>query len=134
VTNNMSGRNKKGGGPPNRKTKPDELTGRSQYYIRDKQIFYQFQKMIIFAKNNLELTNNEHGLRCPLSCCREITSLEDLTRDMWNYSVVRPHFCLTMNEIVKDISKFINDDNVQEAKNILLRSELCVLKRLIPDV
>ena len=133
VTNSISGRNKKGG-PPNRKRQPEELTGFSQYFIKEKQIFYQYPKMITYAQNHLELTDGEHGLRCSLPCCKDVKSIEDLPRDIWNNSVVRPHYCLTINEMAKEISKLINLNKIQDAKNILLLSELCVLKHLIPDV
>ncbi|MDE0396267.1 MAG: hypothetical protein OXL96_00525 [Candidatus Poribacteria bacterium] len=133
VTNDISGRTKQGGFS-NKKKQPEEFIGRSRYYIKNKQIFYPFRKMIPFAENNLRMTNGEHGLKCRLPCCKDIKSVKDLTRDIWNYYVVRPHFCLTMNDMAKEISRLINDDNIQEAKNILLLSELCVLKRLIPDM
>lgn len=132
VTNHISGRNKRGG-RRNKERRPNELTGYSQYFIKEKQIFYQFPKMITFAENQLKITNDEHGLTCALSCCKDIKSLNDITRDIWNYSVTRPHYCLTMNEMVKKISSLINGDKIHKAKDILLLSELCVLKHLIPD-
>lgn len=90
--------------------------------------------MITYTQNNLILTNGEHGLRCSLPCCKDVKLIDDLTRDIWNNSIVRPHYCLTINEMAKEISKFINQNKIQDAKNILLLSELCVLKNLIPDV
>ena len=90
--------------------------------------------MITYTQNHLVLTNGEHGLKCSLPCCKDVKSIDDLPRDIWNTSIVRPHYCLTMNEMAKEISRLINQNKIQEAKKILLLSELCVLKHLIPDV
>jgi len=57
-----------------------------------------------------------------------------MTANYWNYSVVRPHFALSMNEEAKQVSEFIYKNKIQDAKNDLLKSELCVLKHLIPNV
>jgi len=132
VTNYFSGRNKKRGGKY--KKGSTNLIGYSQYFVRDKLIFYQFKKMIEYAENQLKLTNGEHGLQCKLSCCKDVKSLKGINREIWNYSITRPHYALTMNEIVKEISKLINSDKIQKAKELILISELCVLKHLIPDV
>ena len=133
VTNHIAGKNKKGG-PPNKKRQPTELIGFRQYFIKEKQIFYQYPKMITYTQNHLILTNGEHGLKCSLPCCKDVKSIDDLPRDIWNNSIVRPHYCLTINEMAKEISRLINENKIQDAKNILLLSELCVLKHLIPDV
>ena len=132
VVNSFSGRNKKGFGKP-RKNATDPI-GYSQYFIKEKMIFYPFKKMIEYAKNQLKETEGSHGLRCKLSCCIDVKSIEDINRDIWNYSVTRRHYALTMNEIVKEISKLINKNEIHKAKDMILLSELCVLKHLIPDV
>lgn len=131
VTNNFSGRNKSGGRPIKDSTHP---VGYSQYFIREKLIFYKYPKMIEYAENELKITNNEHGLKCKLPCCKDVKSLKGINRDIWNYSVVRPHYALNMNEIIKEISRLINSNTIQDAKKIVLLSDLCVLKHLIPDV
>lgn len=132
VTNYFSGRNQRGGG----KRHPDSTdpVGFSQYLIKEKLISYQYKKMIQYAENQLKITNGKHGLLCKLPCCKEVKSLKDVNRDIWNYSITRPHYALNMNEIVKEISKLINSNEIQEAKKIILLSDLCVLKHLIPDV
>lgn len=134
VTNPFSGRlqtkrRKRKQGVPDTDPK-----GYSQYLIRGKLIFYQYKKMLEYTENNLKLTNGEHGLNCPLPCCIGVKSLKDITKEFWNFSIARPHFALNMNEIAKRIAKLMYDKQIQNANDIILESELCVLKHLIPDV
>ena len=131
VTNNLSGKNKLGGG----RTKKGQVTDKhSPYYVREKKIMYPYRKMVQLSKNELKLTNNEHALHCNLPCCKDIKTLDGMTENYWNYSLTRPHFALNMNEEAKQIHEFIYGNKIQEAKRILLLTELCVLKNLIPDV
>ena len=132
VTNHISGKNEKKGGKP-RKGSTDPI-GYSQYFIKEKLIFYQYKKMIEYAENQLKLTHNEHGLRCKLPCCSDVKSLKGINKEIWNTSITRPHFALTMNDIAIEIARLIHTNQIQKAKEIILKSELCVLKHLIPDV
>ncbi len=131
VTNHFSGRNKQGGRWRKNTTDP---IGFSSYYLPDKMIFVSYKKMREFAKNQLKLTNNEHALDCKLPCCIEVNTLEGINPGIWNFSITRPHYALNMNELIKFIAEKIYRDQIQETKELLLKSELCVLKNLIPDV
>ena len=130
VTNHISGKNKLGGGG-----KKGQVTDKhSQYYMRNKKIMYSWAKIQQLSKNELRLTNNEHALTCRLPCCNDVKTLEGTTVNYWNNTITRPHFALNMNEEAKQIYDFIYGDKIQEAKKVLLLTELCVLKNLIPDV
>ena len=130
VTNHISGKNKFGG-----VGKKGQVTDKhSQYYMRDKKIMYPWSKIQKLSKNELRLTHNEHALTCRLPCCSYVTTLEGITVNYWNHSITRPHFALNMNEDAKQIYNFIYGNKIQDAKKILLSTELCVLKNLIPDV
>ena len=131
VTNNLSGKNKLGGG----RRKPGQIVDtHSSYYVGSKKILYPYALIQELSENELKITNNEHALPCQLFCCKDVKTLDGMTSNCWNYSIVRPHFALTMNEDAKNVSDFIYKNNIQDAKQSLLKSELCVLKHLIPDV
>lgn len=132
VTNHISGKNEFGGGRPKKGDPP--LDKHSPYYMREKMVRYRWALMNELARNELQRTNNEHALTCSLPCCSGIKTFEGMTVNYWNYSVVRPHFALTMNEEAKFVSGCIYGNKIQSAKEPLLKSELCVLKNLIPDV
>lgn len=129
VSNNLSGRNKLGGGKRKKGVNPSPF---SRYYINNKMVFYQFEKMCEFAKNELNFTNGKYALQCRLSCCKDIKTIEGVTRSIWNSSIARPHFALSMNEEATYISDLIYLNKIQDAKNRLLKSELCILKNLYP--
>lgn len=131
VTNHFTGRNKRGG---RRRKNSTDLIGYGSYLLPDKMIFLSYKKMLEFAKNQRKLTNNEHALDCVLPCCVDVKTLEGINREMWNFSITRPHYALTMNFLLKFISEQIYKDQIQKTKDFLLKSELCVLKNLIPDV
>lgn len=131
VTNTLSGRNKLGGGKRKIGVNPSPF---SRYYISKKMVFFQYEKMKEYAKNQLQSTNGEHALECELPCCMEVKDIEGITKSIWNNSIVRPHFALSMNDNAKHISEMIYGDKIQETKKRLLQSYLCVLKDLIPDV
>lgn len=131
VTNHLSGKNKLGGG---RNKKGEVSDQHSKYFVREKKIFYPYSKILQLSKNELKLTNNQHALNCNLPCCNNVKTLNGMTVNFWNYSITRPHFALSMNEDAKQIYNFIYGNKIQDAKKILLLSELCVLKNLIPDV
>ena len=132
VTNHFSGKlESKGGKSRQKNTDPKGFT---QYFINEKLIFYRYKKMIDFAENQLKLTNGEHGLKCSLPCCKDVKSLKDVNKDDWNFSITRPHYALNMNEIVKNIASLMHKNQIQKVNDIILQSELCVLKHLIPDV
>jgi len=131
VTNNVSGKNKLGGG---RRKVGEVIDNHSPYYVNSKKILYQYHMIKELSKNELKITKNEHALPCNLPCCKNVKTLDGMTPNFWNFSIVRPHFALTMNEDAKKVSDFIYKNNIQDAKNNLLKSELCVLKHLIPDV
>ena len=131
VTNHFSGRNKKGG--RRRKNSTDPI-GFSSYFLHDKMIFLSYKKMLEFAKNQRKRTNNEHALSCKLPCCIDVKTLEGVNREIWNFSIARPHYALTMNHLAKFIAEQIYKNQIQKTKEYLLLSELCVLKNLIPDI
>lgn len=138
VENHFSGKNERGG--KRRKNSTDPI-GYSSYYIREKMIFYSFPTMVQYADNHLKITKNEHGLMCPFPCCKDVKSLRGgsrlqpyINRDIWNFHITRPHYALNMNDIAKIISELIYNGQIQKTKDVLLKSDLCILKNLIPDV
>lgn len=131
VTNNLSGNNKLGGGNRKKGVKPNPFT---RYYVNDRMVFYQYEKMQEYSENELKYTNGEHALRCSLPCCKDVKTLEGVTQSIWNYQIARPHFALSMNEEATHISNLIYRNQIQDSKKRLLGSNLCVLKNLIPDV
>jgi hypothetical protein len=130
VTNNLSGRNKLGGGKRKKGVNPSPF---SRYYVNSKMVFYQHEKMQEFARNELKFTNGKYALQCRLPCCCDIVTIDGLTKSFWNNSIARPHFALSMNEEAKYVSDLVYTNQVQKAKERLLKSELCILKNLIPD-
>ena len=82
-----------------------------------------------FAMNELQFTDGQHALQCKLPCCKEIKTIEGITRSIWNYSIARPHFALSMNEEATFISNMIYHNQIQKAKDRLLKSELCILEK-----
>jgi hypothetical protein len=132
VTNHISGKNKLGGGIRRKNTQ--QPTKFSRYYIRKKMVTYAHERILELSKNELKLSNNRRALDCDLPCCKDIKTLDGLTANYWNFSIARPHFALTMNEDAKFISQMIYKNQIQKTKDPLLKSELCILKNLIPDV
>lgn len=131
VTNNLSGNNKLGGGKRKKGLKPNTF---SRYYVNDRMIFYQYEKIHEYVENELRYTNNQHALTCQLPCCVNVKTLEGITQSIWNYQIARPHFALSMNDEATHISNLIYNNKIQDTKNRLLRSNLCILKKLIPEV
>ncbi len=132
VVNHISGKNNTGGFNPKH---PSKWPGRSSYFIRDKLIPFSYENMIHYNVNQLRLTNNTHGLECMLPCCSDILSIDpdEIRTGDWN-SLTRLHFCLTMNDIIKEIVRLIHTNQIEKAKDILMKSELCIFKSLLPDV
>jgi hypothetical protein len=70
---------------------------------------------------------------CLCRACEQVTDLRALTRDFWNFQVCRPHFGLQVNSMAEEIRDMITRRSIQEARVRLEKSELSILKGLIPD-
>lgn len=90
---------------------------------------YYDRKLMIHIKHDSSLNLKKLCL-CPV--CEGVTDINALTRDYWNFRVCRPHFGLTLNDMASEIKKLIADKNIQEARGRLEKSELSILKSLIP--
>lgn len=73
------------------------------------------------------------GKFCLCKVCEQVTDLKALTRDYWNFQVCRPHFGVQVNEMATEIKRMIVQRTIQDAKSRLEKSELSILKGLIPD-
>jgi len=62
---------------------------------------------------------------------KELSSYKDLDEDEWN-SFRREHYCLLMNEIMRQTDQAIEDRQIELYSEKLVNSELALLKDLIP--
>ena len=82
--------------------------------------------------------NGENNFPCYCSACknmskklREFSSYKDIDIDTWNM-FRREHYCLLMNEIMRQTDQAIEDKQIELYSEKLINSELALLKDLIP--
>lgn len=82
--------------------------------------------------------NGDDNLPCYCSACKnmsrkmkELSSYKDLDEDEWNL-FRREHYCLLMNEIMRQTDQAIEDRQIELYSEKLVNSELALLKDLIP--
>jgi hypothetical protein len=82
--------------------------------------------------------NGGNTLACYCSACKRMSeklkhldNYEDIDIDEWNM-YRREHYCLTMNENMKQTTKAIKDRQIELFVDKLVNSELALLKDLIP--
>lgn len=124
INTSFTGFEKEGGGRKHQK----EFVGYSAYYSKDDLIHIPYTRLY-------HQTFPSHGgLPCDHEVCISVSSLEGMPRDYWNFMIARPHYGLTWDGFLTEMSDYINTKQVQKAKQRLIFSELCALKSLIPDV
>ena len=77
--------------------------------------------------------NNGNRLPCPCSACRSITDIEVLEATEWKEKR-RFHYAWNMNTSMEQIARAIKERNIELARDKLARSELTVLKDIIPRI
>ena len=91
--------------------------------------FYDPKMMVHIGFNKIR----DLGRFCLCKVCEQVTDITALTRDYWNFQICRPHFGLTINSMVTEVRKLIATRAIQDARGRLEKSELSILKGLIPD-
>lgn len=73
-------------------------------------------------------------LPCDCPVCEPVTTLNGMKRDYWNGMIARPHYMMIWNKRMNLLSRLINTNQIQKARDILAMSELCTLKSLLFEV
>ena len=124
INTSMTGFDRIGGGRFQQK----RFVGYSAYFVKEDLVHVPYERVHdrIFPYNG----------KLPHDCryCNPVTDLDGITREYWNNMVARPHYATVWNELLTEMSDFINTNKVHKAKERLMNSELCSLKKLIPDV
>ncbi len=108
----------------------DSQFGKSVYEGKGSWYDPQFLKLHNFGEVE-QIFKNFGKLPCPCEPCKQITSLEAITRDFWNVAR-RKHYILTMNRFMEEIRQKIRERHIEQTREKLLTSEMCILKTLIP--
>lgn len=84
--------------------------------------------------------NGNDNLPCYCSACKnmsremeKLTDFKDIDIDEWNM-FRREHYCLFMNEMMRQAHQAINDKQIELYSEKLVNSELALLKDMIPRV
>jgi hypothetical protein len=109
------------------RSRQKKFVGWRAYYNKQQMIHIPYYRLYssVFA--------NTHKLPCDCQICQQVTNLDGLKQHFWNYMVAAPHYMLTWNEKMTQLSQFVNTLNTQKARDVLQLSELCNLKSLIPE-
>ena len=74
--------------------------------------------------------NNDNHPSCNHSVCQPVSPI-NASKDVW-YKIRRQHYVLTMDDYMADISRYINEGNIEQARRDLINSHLSILKELVP--
>ncbi len=99
-----------------------EFVGYSAYYSKDDLIHIPYTRLY-------HQTFPSHGrLPCDCNVCISVPNLEGMPRDYWNFMIARPHYGVTWDGFLTEMSDYINTNQIQKAKQRLIFSELCALE------